>query len=251
MTRPSLLFVIPAWQRVELSTICFRQHSQMLETLRGGGIDAQAVVIADDDNLDAAQAVGLLTLERPNQLGAKWNVGYEYAGRAAFDYVAALGSDSWYDPPEPALPEKPDAMLCTRNYTVIDQTGTRQSHLCVRYEGGLGTRIMPTSMLKKCGYRPLEPGRDRYCDTATLEAIKRTYGRVTFEYSDRHPFEIVGFFSDVQLTPYRLLLQYWLVEHHDGDAFAGLEEHYPAGLVAAIRRHYASVGRSDLQRSSA
>jgi hypothetical protein len=224
----------------------------MLETLRGGGIDAQAIVIADDGNLEAAQAAGLLTLERPNQLGAKLNAGYEYAGRAAFDYVAALNSDSWYDPPEPALPEHRDAMLCTRNYTVIDRTGTRQSHLRIRYDGGLGTRIMPTRMLKKCGYRPLEPGRGRYCDSATLDAIKRTNRRVRFEYSDQHPFEIVGFFSDVQLTPYELLLEYWLVEHHDGDAFAGLDEHYPAGLVAAMRRHYATVGgESDLQRSSA
>ena len=238
MARPSVLFVVPAWRRVELSRICFRQHAAMLAELRAGGIDAQEVVIADDENLDAAKDAGLLTLEHRNRLGAKWNAGYAYAGEHGFDYVAPLGSDSWRAPP--TLPTKPRAILCTRSYTIISRDGTKQSRLQVRYEGGVGTRVIPTGMLKACGYQPLHKSRDRSCDTSTLRAIQKHYGHVEFEYVDRHPFEVVGFQSDVQVTPPHLWRLRWLTEDHQGDPFDGLAEHFPAELVDEMRGYYAT-----------
>lgn len=244
--RPSLLFIIPANDRVPLASICYRQHAALITTLKARGIDASALVIADDGNLDAAHAAGLLTLERPNELGAKLNAGYTYAARHGYTFVCPLGSDNWVDPGYiTQLADLPDrqTMLCTRSFTVIRKDGQEQARLRIGYDGGVGIRVIPTGMLRRCNYKPLEPDRGRACDASTLDRIRRSFGQVRFQYSNQHPLEVVGFQSDVQITSYELLLRRWLIERANSP-LAGLAEHYPPNLIRQIRGFYSTPSRA-------
>lgn len=64
--RPSVCLITPAFRRYALSEICLRQHREAIDALDNMGIDAQQVVIADDENLDIAKELGFLTVESPN-----------------------------------------------------------------------------------------------------------------------------------------------------------------------------------------
>lgn len=231
----SLLFVIPAWRRVELSSICFEQQADCLQQLRAQGIDAHALVIADDDNLEAAERAGLETVRARNRLGEKLNRGYLHAAKQGFDYVAALGSDSWISPDRFALLPGEGTILCTRNYTCVSGNGEHQGWFRIDYDAGVGTRIFPTGLLARCAYKPVEPARMQGCDTATLNSICRSVSPALV-YTDFHPYEIVGFQSDTQITPYSRMVERFETEWQK--PFQGLTEHYPRRLVNKIKAYY-------------
>lgn len=237
----SLLFVCPANGRVRLARVCYRQFALMLETLRGWGLDAQLVVVADDDNLDAAEENGFVTIEHENRLGAKLNAGYQWAAEHGFDYVCAVGNDSWMHPDRFRWLPAPDALLCTRNYTVVSPDGAEQAWLKLSYDGGTGSRVIPTRWLAGCGYRPVHDSQTSGCDTATLLAICRNVERAPhLVYTDLHPYEVVGFQSpDEQITKWGAWTRHFL--HEMQKPFHGLAAHYPGDLVAAVRDHYAAV----------
>lgn len=235
----SLCFVVPAWKRVELSAVCFRQWRVALDRLGEYGIDAQVVVIADDENLDLAVAEGFATLHRKNMLGAKLNAGYRYAADNGFQYVAALGSDSFFCPERIGPFELPEhgEMLCTRNYTVVSPDGRAQARLKIPYDGGIGTRVFRTEMLAQCKYEPVEPGRMKSCDVTTLNTLRRDHA-IRFLYTDEHQFEILGFFTkDVQITAYDELLRLWLAEPLT-DPLSDLDQHYPSELLERAHALY-------------
>ncbi len=77
---PSLWFVMPAHGRVELARICLRQLRRTCDSLADNGIDATAVVIACDDNLETARDLGFGTVERDNQfVSRRFNDGIQAA----------------------------------------------------------------------------------------------------------------------------------------------------------------------------
>jgi hypothetical protein len=235
----SLLFVCPAYQRYDLSQITFRQMAYMRERLRGRGLETDILVVANDDNLDIAADHGLLTMIYENLLGQKLNEGYAYAAREGYEYVCALGSDSWMDPDRLAWLPAPEAILCTRNLALVDRDGDLQRLLRIGYDGGAGSRIIPLHWLKPYDYRPLHPTQMSGCDTETLMAICRRVERPpAVVYTDLHPYEIVSFQSAQQVTRDA----FW--EPHVVDrerALAGLADHYPDRLVDEIRDHYAAL----------
>ena len=96
----SMWFVTPAWQRYELTAVCLRQRQWVIEQLADHGIEARCVVVADDENLDIARALGFDVVEQRNDrgLGRKFNDGYEHAARAGATWIVPIGSDSWIDP---------------------------------------------------------------------------------------------------------------------------------------------------------
>src|SRR5687767_4792022 len=100
---PSLWFVVPAFGRVELARICLRQLRRTCDALQAEGVEATAVVIADDENLDAARELGFGTIERDNRaVSRKFNDGIQLALDPAYnprpgDYVVPCGSDDWVD----------------------------------------------------------------------------------------------------------------------------------------------------------
>lgn len=236
----SLLIVVPAWQRFSLSRICFAQLRHLCDTVAGWGLDARVVVVADDDNLDLAADTGHLTIEHKNQLGAKLNAGYYLAHEQRFDYVCAVGSDSWMHPDR--LRQLPDrrSMLCTRNYVSVSADGGRQAWVRMRPDGGIGTRITPVDLLANSGYRPLPVGQTSGCDTATWLSIVRGVEQApNLIYTDWHPFEMVGFCSaDVQITRFA---KYERSVHEWMEPFSGLADHFPAELVDMAREHYGAL----------
>lgn len=238
--KPTLCFVVPAWKRFKLSEICFAQFSVALERLGEYDVDAQVVVIANDENLELARAENFATIRHKNFLGAKLNAGYAWAAREGYEFVAALGSDSFFCPERIGAFELPEhgEMLCTRNYAVVAPDGSAQARLRIPYDGGIGTRIFRTDMLEQCDYAPLEPQRMKSCDINTLKTLRRDH-QIRFLYTDEHQFEIVGFFSKVvQITVYEELIANWLAEPLIDDPFIDLDKHYPRDLLARARTLY-------------
>lgn len=232
----SLLIVVPAWRRVELAAICFRQMRHLCDRLHEQGLDARVVVIADDENLDTAAACGHITVEHENWLGAKLNVGYRYAHEHGFDYVVALGSDSWMHPERLSWLPDEHSILCTRNYVCVSPDGSRQGWFRMKVDGGVGTRVFPTALLASCNWEPLPPAQSSGCDTQTMLTIARG-GRVpNLIYTDLCPPEVVGFQSKTQITRYDHLARHFL--HRWQEPFEGLAEHFPAEFVDEIRALY-------------
>lgn len=236
----SLLITVPAWRRIELATVCYRQLRDLVETLRMRGLDAHVLVIGDDENLDRAAEQGHLTVEHENWLGAKLNVGYRAAKDEGFDYVCTIGSDSWMHADRLTWMPDEKSILCTRDYVCVSPEGDQQGWFRIKADGGVGTRIFPTSMLSGCNWAPLPDRQMSGCDTTTILSICRGARRAPhFLYTEQHPAGIVGFQSDVQITPYRQLAAHFL--HQWQEPFAGLDGLYPAHLVVDMKALYARV----------
>jgi hypothetical protein len=236
----SILFIVPAHERVELARICYLQFVYLISKLRGRGLYADVLVIADDENLETADDHCLRILAHDNRLGAKLNAGYRYAHEHGFDYVCAIGNDSWMHPDRLTWLPVGDAILCTRNFTCLNAEANEQAALRLDYPGGVGSRVFPTGMFERVDYAPLDPYQMSGCDTGTLLALCRNVERAPdLVYTDHHPAEVVGFQSgDVQVTKWH----WWLQHPHDKQApFHGLTDLYGPELVDAIRAHYAAV----------
>src|SRR4051794_2342619 len=100
---PSLFFIVPAAGRESLARVCLRQLRRTCDALQAEGIDANAVVIADDRNLRTATELGFGTVRRDNHfLARKFNDGIQLAcdpqiNERPVDYVVPCGSDDWVD----------------------------------------------------------------------------------------------------------------------------------------------------------
>lgn len=236
----SLLFVCPAYRRVELARICYRQFASLKNSAALYGLEARFLVLADDENLDAADSAGLMTREAQNRLGERLNTGYRFAYEHGFDYVCPVGNDSWLHPPRFQWLPVGDAILCTRNYTCVNAAADQQAALRLDYPGGVGYRVFPISMFSRVDYAPLDPYQMSGCDTGTLLALCRNVVRAPdLIYTDVHPAETVGFQSpDVQITKWAWFLQH---PHDKQEPFHGLADLYGDSLVDAVRQHYAAV----------
>jgi hypothetical protein len=77
---PSLWFIVPAHGRLQLARICLKQLRRTCDALIEEGIQATAVVIADDENLDTARELGFGTIERDNTfVSRRYNDGIQLA----------------------------------------------------------------------------------------------------------------------------------------------------------------------------
>lgn len=244
----SLWFIVPAHGRVEVAAVCLRQLRRTCDTLTENGILASAVVIADDDNLGVARDLGFATVERENRpLGRKWNDGYELAGAAGVDYVVPFGSDDWIDPrailaaPLPG----PREVRCFLRSAVVREDGRRLARLHVLYGSGDGlqgdgVRIIPTSLLEPCGFRPAEEDRDRAIDTSVWRTLARLGAPPRYTYFDLHPLQVIDWKSGGgwQLNSYADCLRFCEgPELHD--PFVAVAEFYPDESVEEMRALYA------------
>jgi hypothetical protein len=89
---PSLWFIVPAHGRAQLAAICLRQLRRTCDALTENGIEATAVVIADDENLDTARELGFGTIERENRVAMKYNDGIQLACDP--DFARALENEA-------------------------------------------------------------------------------------------------------------------------------------------------------------
>jgi hypothetical protein len=220
-----------------------RQLRRTCDALIDNGLHANAVVAADDANLETAEELGFATVRRMNDpLGRKWNDCYELACNPELnpepaDYVAALGTDDWVDPEfilAGGMPDE-DTMRCARLSAVVNEDCTRLAALNITYAGGDGVRIIPAAMLKPLRYRPAEEDRDRAIDTSVITRIGVHLGHAPrVEYFDLHPLQIVDWKSNTQLNSYEDCLAYLDVAEST-DPFGDLAAVYPADAIDEMR----------------
>lgn len=242
-TKPSLWFVTPAFERADLSAVCFAHRAWAIRELRAAGIDAHCVVITGrrDPNHELALAHGFQVELRDNEfLGRKWNDGYQAAAEAGAEWVVPMGSDSWIHPSFFAnLPDRPgrrDAVT-GRRYAVVHEDGGRLAHLEITACGGVGPNVLPTPLLEPVGYRPVREQIQRGCDGSLIAAVERR-GRLRWQWVDVAPLQYVGFRTHgAQLNPYETLASKYATGESDSP-WEDLAEEHPADLVEQAQRVY-------------
>jgi hypothetical protein len=248
---PSIWFVVPADGRAELTRICLKQLRHVCDRLTENGVDANAVVVACDENLDTAAELGFATFARVNDpLSRKFNDGIALAldprlNRRPADYVAMCGSDDWVDwrlfldlPPS-------DAMLAFRQAAFVSEDGRRIVSRVIDYSGGVGIRVYPRRLLQPLRFRPADEHRERGCDTSIWLNVKRGNSvEPRIVYGDRHPWQIVDWKTHgKQLNRFDDVANRFHRGEPPADPFDTLADVYPADLLDEMRAHYEKVRR--------
>lgn len=233
-----VLFIVPAEGRLDMSRVCLGQLKRTCVWLEQAGIEAQALVIAHDENLDIAYSLGLQRfLCAPNSLlGRKFNNGYEHAHQAGYSHCVPMGSDDWLDPAwlVSALLQEPEGhVVAPRRWTAVHEDGHLAMPMHMTHDGGLGIRVIPTALLEPLGYRPCHEDKRRGIDQSTWRQLQKAHGgRCPIVYRDEHDLQLVdwkshgmqlntfqrsGVWSDLHLEPYPTP---WdeLVHHYGPDA---------------------------------
>lgn len=242
---PSLWFVVPAHGRAQLARICLRQLRRTCDALIAEGVEASAVVVACDENLDTARDLGFATVRRCNDfVSRKFNDGIQLALDERFnthpaDYVVPCGSDDWVDHRLfLGLPEA-DTVVGFQRMSFVREDGREIVTTFLNYEGGAGIRIYPRALLEPFGYRPADEDRHRACDTSILTNVRlRHRDRMRVEHRHIHDRQIVDWKSgETQLNSYRQVTALRR-SREPGDPFVELAGVYPAEALAEMRAHY-------------
>ena len=241
----SLWFVVPVYGRLPLAAICLRQLRCTCDALTGQGIEATAVVIGDDENLDTARALGFGTIERDNRfLSRKFNDGIQFACDPRFnprpaDYVVPCGSDDWIDYRILLELPPPDTVLGFQRLSFVRPDGEEITATCVDYVGGCGIRVYPRQVVARTEYRPADEDRYRACDTSILVNTRKAYPEVRVVHREIDPRQIVDWKSpDEQLTSYESIFARHRGERRP-DPSSVLEGVYGADALAEMQAHYA------------
>lgn len=243
----SVWFVSPAYRRPQISAIVYHQRATMLNALRNQGIDAHALIIADDDNLQLARDAGLQTLNHPNlPLGQKLNAGISHAYREGADHICFIGSDSL------ALPQNftqlhPRKVTYGTWYTLIHaptQTSRRQYRTETRTLPAQVTILhiprpswalntYPRRILDITKGRPVTPHLNAGLDGS----IRANTGRYQEQEHEVGPHQVVSLRSnDQQITSTDSLISRY--RKRDGTLAELLEAGYDQHTVDMIASHY-------------
>jgi hypothetical protein len=244
----SLWFCVPVYGRHRLTRICLRQLRRTCDQLTHAGINASAVVVGDDDNLDTAHDLGFATVERDNRyLSRKFNDGIQLACDPRYnprpaDYVVPLGSDDWVDhrifldlPPS-------NTVVGFQRLSVVREDGRELTTKILNYTGGSGIRIIPRALLEPFGFRPADEDRQRACDTSILVNLRRHHtGNMRVMHYHYHDHQIVDWKSPVeQLNGYDTL-RVFRAAAAAADPFDVLAGTYPVVALEEMREHYAEM----------
>ena len=242
---PSLWFVVPAAGRVELARICLTQLRRTCDQLEADGIQASAVVVADDQNLNTAHHLGFATVERDNNyLGRKFNDGIQLAldpkhNSAPADYVVPCGSDDWVD--HRIFLDLPDqrTMVGFQRIAIVREDGRELTTRFLSYAGGSGIRIYPRALMEPLGFRPCDEDRKRGCDTSILVNLRQHWGSgLRIMHHHHHDMQIVDWKSPTeQLNTYASIAAVYRAGEGQ-DPFDALADVYPQEALDAMRAHY-------------
>lgn len=242
----TLWFVVPAHGRLALSAICLRQLRRTCDALTGEGIEASAVVIACDENLETARELGFGTIERDNRfLSRRFNDGIQLACDPAYnprpvDYVVPCGSDDWVD--HRLFLELPpaDTVRAFRRLAFVREDGREMTTRHLTYAGGCGIRIYPRQVLERLDYRPADEDRRRGCDTSILGNLTHAGPLLRVVYGATDARQIVDWKSPgEQLNGYGELQSHRLL--WQGDPFDELADVFPPAALEEMAAHYRRV----------
>lgn len=247
---PSLWFVVPCHGRVDLARVCLRQLRRTCDALVDHGIEATAVIVADDENLTTAHELGFATVDRDNTfLGKKFNDGIQLALDPKFnprpaDYICPMGSDDWIDWRILITLPDPDRVLAFQHLSFVREDGREISAAKVNYPGGCGMRVYSAELMFLLGYRPADEDRTRACDTSILVNLRRAheveYGRrLLIAHLQTDPAQIVDWKnSGEQINTFEDVSQ-WFRGPAGSDPFVALADTYPAEALDEMREVYA------------
>lgn len=242
---PSLWYVMPAHGRLELAQICMRRLRRTCDSLISEGIEATAVVIADDENLDTARQFGFGIVPQNNDsLSRKFNDGIQLALDPAHnprpaDYVVPIGSDDWVDyrlfldlPPS-------DTVEGFQWASFVREDGREIVAKNINYPGGVGVRIFPATVMEPLGFRPADEDLSRGCDTSILYGLQRHHGdNMRISHMHLHERQIVDWkTTGEQLNRYSDLRRH--PGHVVADPFEALAGFYPAEALEEMAAYYA------------
>lgn len=242
----SLLFITPVWRRLELTEIVLKTRRRVCDELLEHGIEADSVIIGNDENLEVAAALGFKTVERNNEfLSRKFNDGYEYAVRNGYDYVYPVGSDSILTSDQFINEVGDELPIASHYYTMIHATGKERIDVQIKVPGGIGPLIVPVHLLRDCP-RPIQDDLHRGCDNAA----RQTFLRAGHEILTRecHQWEHVAFQSGkTQITDYERIRRVYQADESEVDngVFPEIEILYDKDTINAIRNYYSSGRAAD------
>lgn len=247
---PSLWFCVPAHGRAALARICLTQLRRTCDELTAAGVNASAVVIADDQNLTTAHHLGFATIERDNQyLARRFNDGIQLAcdprhNPHPVDYVVPCGSDDWVDwRLFLNLPDR-NTVFGFQHLAIVREDGRELTTRFLNYPGGAGIRIIPRQLVEPLGYRPADEDRKRGCDTSILVNLQRHHEhQMRVDHVHLHDYQVVDWKS-----PHEQLNTYDMIAHTfraaiapNDDPFKVLADYYPAEALDEMLAHYSRL----------
>lgn len=226
----SLWFVVPAWQRYELTKVCLEQKLSVIDHLLQKDIDCSLVLVADDANLDIAKSLDFHTVVQNNDwLGRKFNDGIEYAANHGADWIVPIGSDSWIHPSFFDKLPPDDKVMTSRLYTAVKRD--KMAKLKITSVGGVGPYVLPYSILQPLSFRPVQDKIKRGIDRSTRKSL----GDVEWVNNDLFHLQYVGFRGTPTITSYDSLVKFWKVSEHNMP-WTHLASHYDRALVKKARK---------------
>lgn len=251
--RPSVWLVSPAWGRFAVTRLALAQRAHLAGELAPRGIDCQAVIVANDENLDIAEEFGFATVVMDNDsgVGRKFNAGFRYAAEQGADWLVHIGSDDWVHPDVfgPLLEMDEPHILTGRRIAFLDLlTGV----MCRRVIGGphgVIPWVVPRVLMEASGFQPIRPDRYRGMDGFLIRGLAKQRRRLTWKFHDPNDLARIDFKSDVNINTFRGLPSS-LTKDAAPDPWGALAERYPAHLVQMAQAVHQELS-SDSDRSKA
>jgi hypothetical protein len=240
-----LWFITPAFRRFELTALCLDQRRALCDELAAAGVNANCVVVADDENLELARERGFATVEKRNNfLGLKFSTGYLYALRQGATHLMPIGSDSWMAPGLVLeMPFRDDALAGTSHLSTLRADGRERLDMTIDYGIGFGVASLYPRAAMVGVTHPCAPNISRGCDTSTFNRTARDKGMAVEDMVFHHALEYTDFKSyDHQTTSYAKLRDRHAKDSPRAvgdDAIGGLRELYDGGLVDRLAALYA------------
>jgi hypothetical protein len=243
----TLWFCVPVHGRFDMTRVCLRQLRRTCDSLTDHGVEASAVIVGYDENLDTARELDFGIVERNNRaLSRKYNDGIQLACDPAYNrrpanYVVPCGSDDWVDYRLFLdLPAR-DTLVGFKRLMFVRPDGREIMETQVDYPAGCGIRIYPRWLMKLCGYRPGEEDRNKACDTSILMNLQRIRPNLIIEERNSDARQIVDWKSDdeEQVTTFGAIV----LRHRPkraGDPFQVLRDIYPDEALEEMRALYST-----------
>jgi hypothetical protein len=225
---------------LELTTIMLSYRKEVLEpACERAGVHCETVVIADDANLEMAEALGFHTVKAPNVLGAKFNAGYEFAVENGFDWAFHVNSDQVFDPRLIiAIANTPtDNVVTTSWLSAVHESG----RTCISYQNPIrAMQAFPVKLLRNCP-RPCAEDIMSGCDRSTMDGfLEANPGLGKPHRVTVGPLETIQFESEVQLTGWgrHITIGYMNGRFARDVPWQEIEDTYGAELVSDMRSFY-------------
>jgi glycosyltransferase involved in cell wall biosynthesis len=242
--------VSPAWQRFDVTYLVLHQRRWLCDELAKVGLTANAVIVADDENLEIAEHFGFPTVELDNtDLGARFNAGYQYAAGEGADVFCHIGSDDWVHPDlfkilttvdleedtPPPMPAVGEAVVWRRSPAIVGhrrillanlETG-RSVRCFVPTKHGCIPWLIPRKALEREAFAPIEPGLSRGIDGALVRGMS---ARPTWIFQNGPDEWCVDWKTSSNLTAYKEL-SYSIGMEEEREPWDSLTEFYPVHLV--------------------